>query len=85
MGRDIVEKIERLVKDIYIYLELDDFQKFREKMDELLSIDLSSLSYEEAETLYEKIKLVQEKIEKKQSEIAIKIKKKTDVQKYGHL
>ena len=85
MGRDSVEKIESLIKDIYIYLELDDFENFRKKMDELLSIHLEELSFEEAQVLYEKLENLQKRIAQRQNELAKHIKAKTDVQKYGHL
>ncbi len=85
MGRDSVEKIESLIKDIYIYLELDDFESFRKKMDELLSIHLEELSFEEAQVLYEKLENLQKRIAQRQNELAKHIKAKTDVQKYGHL
>ncbi len=85
MGRNSVEKIESLIKDIYIYLELDDFENFRKKMDELLSIHLEELSFEEAQVLYEKLENLQKRIAQRQNELAKHIKAKTDVQKYGHL
>ncbi len=84
MGRDSVEKIESLIKDIYIYLELDDFENFRRKMDELFSIHLEKLSFEEAQILYEKLENLQKRIAQRQNELAKHIKAKTDVQKYGH-
>ncbi len=85
MGRDSIEKIESLIKDIYIYLELDDFENFRKKMDELLSIPLEELSFEEAKILYEKIENLQKRIAQRQNELAKHIKAKLDVQKYGLL
>lgn len=85
MGRNSVDKIESLVKDIYIYLELDDFENFRKKMEELLSIHLEELSFEEAQILYEKLENLQKRIAQRQNELAKHIKAKSDVQKYGHL
>ncbi len=82
MGRDRIQDIENLVRDIYIYLELDDFENFRKRMDELLSINLKNLSPEEAKVLYKKISEIEEKISKKQRYLAESIKKRTDVQKY---
>ncbi len=84
MGRVRAEDIENLVKEIYISLELDNFQHFRESMDKLLSINLEDLTKSEAKTLYENISKIQERISKKQADIASKIKNNTDIKKYGN-
>jgi predicted metallopeptidase len=83
MGRVRAEDIEALVKEIFISLELDDFQAFREKMDKLLSIDLNQLSEKEAKILYHKLTKIEERISKRQSELAKKIGNSTNIQKYG--
>ncbi|NPA53384.1 MAG: hypothetical protein GXO21_01800 [Aquificae bacterium] len=82
MGRIRTENIKTLLEEIFIALELDNFDDFDKKMKKFLSISLDSLSQEEAKFIYNKLTELEKKMILKQSLIAKKIQNNTDIRKY---
>jgi hypothetical protein len=77
-----MKKLHKLFDEIFIALEVKDYDLVDKKMDELKQIDITTLSQEEALELLDKIKALEEFMSAKKKNLVKNISNKESVKKF---
>ncbi len=77
-----MNKLHKLFDEIFIALEVKDYNLVDQKIDELKSVDITTLSKEEALELLDKIKALEEFMTAKKKNLINNISQKESVKKF---